>query len=324
VAERPATPGGRHRWIFEVLDRAGAVLQGSERGIHAYRLGDGLSTLLKREELRITFRRRLAGQAGVELATPGSWLHDQLIRYALRRGKVTLVHLRPREDLDRAALLTARRRGAIELSSLEEKRYGVLLIFTFNLAYYSVPPANETLTITYDAQRGKVVQRPVGRKSLFDASSEPEEGFGPPPAVDVALAFHRAWEAVQEHVETRVGEIQKAGQVSLDRELATVERYYRQLIEEEKSVLKGRGSRRAQDESRRKIELLKVDWERRVKEETERLKPQVVAVLSAVAQVRTPLERWRCRGHEEDLDREVWVDLARADTWETAGGRVER
>ncbi len=324
MAERSAAPGGRHRWIFEVLARSGAVLQGSERGIHAYRLGDGLSTLLKRDELRITFRRRLAGQAEVELATPGSWLHDQLIRYALRRGRVTLMHLRPREDLDRAALLRARRRGTIELSSLEEKRYGVLLIFTFSLSYYSEPPANEALTVTYDVQRGKVVQRPVGRRSLFEAESEPAEGFLPAPVVDVAEAFHHAWDAVQDHVEARVGEIQKTGQQGLDRELTTVERYYRQLIEEEKSVLKGRGSRRGQDESRRKIELLKVEWERRVKEETERLKPQVVAALSAVAQVRTPLERWRCQGEADAPDREIWVDLARAEAWEIAGGTPER
>lgn len=324
MAERSVAPSVRHRWIFEVLARSGAVLQGSERGIHAYRLGDGLSTLLKRDELRMTFRRRLAGQAGVELATPGSWLHDQLIRYALRRGKVTLVHLRPRQDLDRAALLRARRRGTIELSSLEERRYGVLLIFTFSLAYYSEPPANETLTVTYDAQRGKIVQRPVGRRSLFEAASEPEEGFEPAPTVDVSVAFHHAWEAVQDHVEARVGEIQKAGQERLDRELATVERYYRQLIEEERSVLKGRGSRRGQEESRRKIDLLKVEWERRVKEETERLKPQVVAVLSAVAQVRTPLERWRCRSQADALDREIWLDLARAEAWEIAGGAAER
>jgi hypothetical protein len=218
VAERSAATGGRHRWIFEVLARAGAVPQGSERGIHAYQLGDGLSSLLKRDVLRITFRRRLAGHAEVELATPGSWLHDQLIRYALRRGKVTLMHLRPRQDLDRAAILRARRRGTIELSSLEEKRYGVLLIFTFNIAYYSEPPANETLTVTYDAQRGKVVQRPVGRRSLFEAASEPEEGFEPAPAVEVAVAFHHAWEVVQ--TMSRPREIQKGAQEGLDRELA--------------------------------------------------------------------------------------------------------
>lgn len=324
MAERSAPPGGRHRWIFSVLARSGAVMEGSDRGIHAYRLGDGLASLLKRDTLRLTFRRRLAAQEGVELATPGSWLHDQLIRYALGRGRVTLLHLRPRPDLDRAALLRARRRGPVELSSLEEKRYGVLLIFTFSLAYYSEPPSTENLTVTYDAQRGKVVQRPVGRRALFEARGEPDEGFEPAAAVDVAGAFRRAWEVVQDHVEGRVGEIQRAGQVALDRELATVERYYRQLIEEEKAVLKGRGSRRGQDESRRKIDLLKVEWERRVKEETERLKPQVVATLSAVAQVRTPLERWRCRGEADAPEREVWVDLARAEAWEIAGGVPER
>ena len=324
MAERSAGPGSRHRWIFDVLARSGAVLEGSERGIHAYRLADGLSSLLKRAALRITFRRRLSAQDGVELATPGSWLHDQLIRYALRRGRVTLVHLRPRRDLDRAAIVRARRRGAIELSSLEESRYGVLLIFTFSLAYYSEPPTNESLTVTYDAQRGKVVQRPVGRRSLFEAASEPAGRFEPAPAVEISEAFHGAWEVVQDHVEARVAEIQKAGQQKLDRELATVERYYRQLIEEEKTVFKGRGSRRGQEESRRKIELLKVEWDRRVNEETERLKPQVVAALSAVAQVRTPLERWRCRGKTGTPDREIWVDLARAEAWEIAGGAPER
>ena len=161
-----------------------------------------------------------------------------------------------------------------------------------------------------------MIQRPVGRRSLFEARSEPEEGFAPPAPPDVAEAFRCAWEVVQDHVEARVGAIQRRGQETLERELSTVERYYRQLIEEEKAVLKGRGNKRAQEESRRKIDLLKVEWERRVKEETERLKPQVVANLSAAAQVRTPLERWSCLVGEGAPPRELWIDLARAEAWE--------
>ena len=306
-----------------MLERDGATPLAADSGIHAYRLGPGLAETLDREELRFTFRKRLATSRGVELASPGSWLHDQLIRHARERGRVVLCHLPAREDLDREALIRRRRRGLREVGRRKERRYGTLLLFHFRVLFYSEPPEQRLVTVAYDSERKRVVNRPPGRQALLAAPLGPEDDFGPPPRVDVKTAFRAAWDALQDRVEGRVDALQHEGREFFARELATVERYYRQLIAEEKRIEKSRASRRGQEESRRKIDLLKLEWERRVKEETDRLKPQVVAHLSAVALVRVPLERWAITEGEGSARRqgEIWVDLARAEVWTPSTGR---
>ncbi len=317
---------GRHRFVFEMLERDGARLLRSEGGVHEYRLGDGLGEYLEREELAFTFRKRTATARNVELASPGSWLHDQLIRYARERGRIVVFHLAARDDLDRESLVRRRRKNLVELNKRRERRYGSLLLFHFRVLFYSEPPEQRLVTVAYDAERKRVVNRPPSRKTLLEAPSDPEEGFANAPRPDIKTAFHAAWDALQDRIETRVESLQHEGRDFFERELETVERYYRQLIAEEKRIEKTRSSRRGQEESRRKIDLLKLEWERRVKDETERLKPQVVAHLSAVALVRVPLERWAITEEEGGAARkgEVWVDLARAEVWTPAKSRARR
>ena len=276
--------------------------------------------LLKRDRITFTFRKRQAG-GGVELVSPGSWLHDQLLAYARKRGRVTRGFLPARPDVDRERLASARRRGFRELSGLLDRRYGVVLVFTFRLAYYSDPPKEILETVVYDCERRRVLRRPISRRTFHEASEAPLETMGPAPAPDLDTAFQAAWEEIQDRVESRVGALQHEGRGHLEGELATVERYYRQLIAEEKRLQKSRSSRRGHEESRRKIELLKLEWERRVKEETERLRPQVVASLSALARLHVPLERWRAvvEGKNGLEEKELWLDLARSEAWEGEG-----
>ncbi len=309
--------GGRHAWVYEILDRAGAVAGPSGDGVHEYRLTDGLGDLLGREVLRFTFRKRRAGD-GIELLAPGSWLHDQLLAYARERGRLTVGHLPAPADPDQESLVSGRRRTEVELLERRERRYGTLVLFTFRLAYYSEPPEEGLHTVVYDAERGRVVRRSLGRRLLDAARENPEDGFAPAPEPDLKAAFTAAWEETEDLVESRVHALQMEGRHHLERELATVERYYRQLIAEEKRHQKSRSSRRGHEESRRKIDLLKLEWERRVKEETERLRPQVVARLTAVARLRVPLERWRVRVGEGKSRSEcdLWLDLARREVWE--------
>jgi hypothetical protein len=122
-------------------------------------------------------------------------------------------------------------------------------------------------------------------------------------------------------VEARVRTIAETGRAAYEKKVEIVEKYYRQLLAEEKRLLKTRATKRGQEESRGKIDLLKLEWERRVKEETLRLEPQVVATLSAVARLWVPLERWTCRlnGGAPPRDRDIWVDLARAEAWDAPG-----
>jgi hypothetical protein len=142
----------------------------------------------------------------------------------------------------------------------------------------------------------------------------------------VDAAFDAAWGVIQDEVAARIHAIQQEGRSAVAEKIATVERYYRQLLAEEKRLLKTRASRRSEQETRNKIDLLKLEWERRVKEETERLKPQVIANLCAVARAWVPLERWRCtlKTPGGTGEKDIWLDLARGEAWEAPVRRGKR
>jgi len=308
----------RYRWMADLLARAGATLRDSSDGVHTYDLGPELGGFLRRERVCITFRKRTGERDGVELASPGSWFHDQLLRYARERGRVAEGYLAPRDDVDREGLLRSRRRGFREIVDLRERRYGTLLVFTFRVSFYSELSEEQLQHVTFDCERGRAIRKPILRQLFLTRPEAPAEDFGAPRKPNIKKAFAAAWEVLENQVETRVRELQEKGQPYLEEKVAQVERYYRQLLAEEKRLLKSRASRRGQDESRGRIDLLKLEWERRVKEETERLKPQVVASLSAVGRVWVPLERWRCRveNGQGPETRDIWLDLARNETWE--------
>jgi hypothetical protein len=316
----------RHRWIGSLLTRSGSVLESAGDGLFHYRLGVELAEQLSRDRVTITFRKRIAEKDGVELASPGSWFHDQLLSYARKRGRIVEGYLSRKEDLDQESLFRSRRRGFLALKDLRERRYGTILIFTFRISYYSEPAEEAVRHVIYDCQRRRVMKRPIQRKLILAEADTPDGAFADPPKTNVRTAFAAAWETVQDHIEARVHDIQQEGRQAIEEKIRTVENYYRQLLAEEKRLLKTRASRRGEQESREKIELLKLEWERRVKEETERLKPQVVATLTAVARVWVPMERWRCSLEEKGVgvEKDLWLDLARGEVWEPAKPRSQR
>lgn len=316
----------RHRWIGNLLSRSGSVLESTEEGLFHYRLGPELAEQLSRDRITITFRKRIAEKDGVELASPGSWFHDQLLSHARKRGRVVEGFLSRKEGLEQESLCRSRRRGFLGLEDLRERRYGTILIFTFRISYYSEPAEEAVRHVVYDCERRRVTKRPVQRQLILAEADTPEGAFADPPKTNVRTGFAAAWEEVQDHVEARVHELQQEGRPAIEEKIRTVENYYRQLLFEEKRFLKTRSSRRGEQESREKIELLKLEWERRVKEETERFKPQVVAGLTAVARVWVPLERWRCSMEEKGgrVEKDLWLDLARGEVWEAENPRGQR
>jgi hypothetical protein len=164
------------------------------------------------------------------------------------------------------------------------------------------------------------VVRPLARRAVLEAEPAPREGFAPGDDPDLRAVFPEAWTALEDEVEDRVHALELE-QIGRETGARTVDRYYQDLIEEEKRLLKSRSSRHGAEESHRRIHLFKLEWERRAKEESERQKPQAVAALSAVAALAVPLERWRCRLAERGVMgwRHLWVDLARGEVWEGTG-----
>lgn len=316
----------RYPWVASVLHRSGTIVESAAKGVFELNLGEDLAGLLGRDKAKITFRKRLARMDGVDLASPGSWFHDQLIRYARQRGAVVQGFLPLKEDLDRESLIRVRRPGLVRLDVMKERRYGNILVFAFHLYYYSEPPEERIVHVTYDCDRRRVDKRPLQNLLSRTAGVGPLGSFSLGKRPKVREAYQAAWEAVQDQVEQKVHTIEQEGKAILEDRIATVERYYRQLLAEEKRLQKTRSSRRGQAESQDKIDLLKLEWERRVKEETDRLRPQVIANLGQIARIRVPLERWVCTIQEKDgeVQKEVLVDVARGETWEAPRKAIRR
>ena len=302
----------REQWVLDVLERSGSA-RGVEDGIYSYALEGRLAELLGREELEFTFQRRRAGRAGIELAASGSWLHDQLLRYAAEWGQSAVLHAPVGGDLHETGI--KRRRWTGTPGTVLERRYVPVYRFTFRVAFYGEPPGVELVEVVWDTGTGRRLARgiPARIEETLGETADPE--VLPPTESDPQDAFRRAWEAVEVEVEARVRELQEEGQEKLDREIRSLERYYRQLIDEEKRLLKTRTGKAAREEAERKLDLLKLEWERRVKEETERFRPQVLARLVAAATVLFPAERRVLEGGGGNEPEEVWIDPLRGECW---------
>jgi hypothetical protein len=305
----------RHRWVMEILRRGGTHVEPMGEGVFACALGEELARFLGRPSVTFTFLRKAAMQGRADLAAPGSWLHDQLLRFARERGRVASAYLEPRAGFEPSRFAAERLGTPAEQLTRLERRYGSLLVFTFRIFYYSEPAAETLLSLGYDAERRRIVRRALPRLLSEAKAAVTENGYRPAPALDVGTAFSAVWGAVEDEVEMRVRTLEEAGRGAYEARIRVVESYYRQLLAEEKRLLESRASKKGQDESRGRIDLLKVEWERRMKEEADRLRPQVVARLSAIAVLRVPLERW---GTAPGLPG-VWIDTARAEAWPDSG-----
>jgi len=218
---------------MEILERSGSKLETAGEGVFACALGDELARFLGRPMVTFTFQRRAAMNGRADLAAPGSWLHDQLLRFARDRGRVARAYLGPRPGLDAKQLAAERLSvSAEDLASLE-RRYGSLLVFTFRIFYYSDPAAEVLLHLGYDAERRRISRRGLPRL-LADAQPVANpNGYHPAPAPDVGAAFSAVWTAVEDEVELRVRGLEEAGRTAYEARIHVVENYYRQLLAEE-------------------------------------------------------------------------------------------
>jgi hypothetical protein len=312
----------RHRWVMEILRRGGSKLEPAGNGVFACALGEELARFLGRPKVTFTFLRRAAIQGRADLAAPGSWLHDQLLRFARDRGRVATAYLEACPGLEPARLAGERLGARAGDLTLLERRYGSLLVFTFRIFYYSDPAAEVLLHLGYDAERRRILRRALPRLLAEAGASASQNGLHPAPSVDVSAAFSAVWHAVEDEVELRVRTLEESGRTAYEARIRVVENYYRQLLAEEKRLMESRASRKGHDESKGRIDLLKLEWERRMKEEADRLRPQVVARLCAIAVLHLPLERWG----REGAGHSAWVDTARGESWTesaTNGNRCE-
>lgn len=297
----------------------------SADGVHRYRLMDGLKERLGREEILITFSARTAAQrSDVDLVSAGSYLYDLILRLVRERGRAAAGWLPVAPGLDpAAAILKVAPRLKGRSMKPAKRSWGVVYLFTFRFGFHFDTPHEKLYTVRVDHD-GERVRHDVHPWRLVEsAAPDSPDATAAEPRVDPERAFRFAWEKVEEEVARLTARYGQEAEEQLREEIQTVELYYRQLIEEEKRVREQKNTKRGREESEQKIELLKLEWDRRVAEEKKRLRPEVTVVLSCAAYLRTPLERWKCapRSGTREALAEFWVDLHSGEAWPVRSGR---
>ncbi|HEX7880803.1 MAG TPA: hypothetical protein VF720_15425 [Candidatus Eisenbacteria bacterium] len=290
-----------------------------EAGIVHFRLDDELAGRFGRERLDLTFRPAVAAHhPEVELISAGSFMYDLILRLVRERGRAASGWLPIDEAIDpEARIHKAVPRLAGRALTRVKSTWGTIYLFTFRLGFYSDLPHERLYTVRVDWESAKV-RHDVHPWRLVDAAGPPPEGApGTPEGVEPEKAFRMAWVKVEEEVARLAEKHRRQAQDRLTEEVETIESYYRQLIEEEKSVREQRVTRKGREESDAKIETLKLEWDRRVLEEKRRLSPDVKVALSCALKLRAPLDKWRAKtppGRREPMV-DYWIDRHTGDVW---------
>jgi len=286
-----------------------------------YRLEDDLATRFGRDDLFVTFNSSVAAHRDdVELVTAGSFMYDLILRLVRERGRAAAGWLVPDPGLDaEAAIVKAVPRLEGRSFTAGREVWGSIFLFSFRLGFYFDTPHEKLYTVRVDVERRRV-RHETHPERLLEAAGPPppeEAAASPAPAPEPEKAFRMAWGRVEEEVARLTARYQGQGQEEMEEEIRTIETYYRQLIDEEKRVRLQKNTRRGRDESDERIEMLKLEWDRRIAEEKSRFSPDVSVVLSCASCLRTPLAKWRARpgrgSRETAVD--VWLDRHTGEAW---------
>lgn len=309
---------------LEELIRTSLLSLGAEEAardgdVTRFRLGPELAGRFGRPELALTFRPAVAAHhEDVELVAAGSFLYDLILRLVREKGRAASGWLPVDPEIDPAARLlkAAPRLADRKLVRLREE-WGTIYLFTFRLGFYFDMPHERLYTVRVDWEQGRV-RHDVHPWRLVNAAGPPPDGApGTPSGPEPEKAFRMAWVKVEEEVAHLTEKHRQGARVRLEEEVHTIETYYRQLIEEEKSIREQRVTKKGREESDAKIEMLKLEWDRRVLEEKRRLTPEVTVALSCALKLRTPIEKWRAKpapGPRPTVA-DFWVDRHTGDTW---------
>jgi hypothetical protein len=296
-----------------------------EEGVLHYRLTDGLSRRIGRDDLLITFSSSVAAhRENVELISAGSFMYDLILRLVRENGRVATGWLPENQELDAPAIIarTATRLQGRRFVLLKRSREPIYL-FTFRLGFYFDTPHEKLYTVRVDPGRGRVRHEIHPERLLDDVGISGPAPEAETPHIDPERAFRLGWGKVEEEVSRLTEKYTHRGETHLNEEIQTIEAYYRQLIDEEKKTRLQRNTKKGRDESDERIELLKLEWDRRIAEEKRRSSPEVSVILSCASCLYTPVEKWRAkpgRGTRE-IAADFWFDRHSGETWQARSAR---
>lgn len=290
-----------------------------EDGITRFRLDRELASRFGQPGLNITFRPTVAAHhPDVDLVSAGSFLYDLILKLVRERGRAASGWL-PADDLiqpeERIHLAVPRLAG--RALTRVKSGWGTIYLFTFRLGFYSDLQEERLYTVRVDWESGRV-RHDVHPWRLVNAAGPPPMGApATPEGVEPEKAFRMAWVKVEEEVVRLTDKQRRQTEGRLRDEIETIETYYRDLIDEEKLFRDQRITRKGREESDSKIEMLKLEWDRRVLEEKRRLTSEVKVSLSCALKLRTPQDRWRAQtppGRREPMV-DYWIDRHSGEVW---------
>ncbi len=284
-----------------------------------FQLSEDLALRMGKKELFLTFNSAVAAHRNdVELVSAGSFMYDLVLRLVRERGRAAAGWLPVNPEVDpQASIIHAAHRLEGRKFTRQKEAWGSIFLFSFRLGFYFDTPHEKLYTVRVDYERGRVRHETHPERLLDPAVAAPAKKERSVTRLEPEKAFRMAWGKVEEEVARLTARYQGEGQQELEDETKTIEKYYRQLIEEEKRARLARNTKRGRDESEERIEMLKLEWDRRLAEENSRFSPDVSVVLSCASCIRTPIEKWRARPAPgtRELVADYWVDLHSGEAW---------
>jgi hypothetical protein len=232
---------------------------------------------------------------GGELMVPGNPVYRNVLDLAKAKGAVGrgFAPMPGRGAGPTTIARTLRRAIRVEGSAtravVRENLYHPVLLFHFSISYGAPEVPDEIRTVGWDAVGDEAYDTAPFAPGEISLEAEPRSGAPVTEIEDVGLLFPRVQIELEARIAKKVTRTEARARRQLDKERARIESYYRRMIQEEKSRPRSRADDVA--EIANKIELLQLDWKRKLSEATERLKPRINVRLFCIEEVFVPRAR---------------------------------
>lgn len=283
------------RFAVDCLVRAGAVLEHVGYGLVHVLLPEEVAPDFGTDELLLAFDAEVAAETpGAVFLTYGSPLLDVLVDLALDFGRYTALWRPgpvavPRNLEHRIAEnLEFRRCRAPRLAEhrvLEHVYYG----FYFRCAFRSFERAEEVNGVVVEGSSGRVEEDFRRHWQHVVPAAEPDQELPRSGVLPLRELYGRACRALEEVVRRRAGALFPGARVLRDRELARIDRYYRDneaLLERRLAAAESQARR---ERVREQLNALRAEWRRRLQDAAARYDVEVEAVLDHVVAYHVPL-----------------------------------
>ncbi len=226
------------------------------------------------------------GQFDAELVAPGSYLLEKLLGIATKRGRWDVARLTGVPDdwaLQRFEVTAVP--STLKSWEVSVPREAPLVLFAFRAALTSDEKRESfhLVAATLDGQEAWPVEWPVAEDGLVPASLP---GFAP----DLAPAYRRACEVLQDRLRGDLEAFEKSSLAALEEEVRRIFRYFDGTVAEVHEA--------APSGAEDVVRAIEAERDRRLAEALERFEPHAVASLCSVRVVLAPTARIVGRGQD--------------------------